>query len=68
MKTPNFLKTLLSAKSISSAMQDILLQMLKEMEKKAKGALGKGKRVVQSRDQAHMNLVLVQPCNSGQCL
>ena len=49
-------------------MQDILLQMSTELEMDGRKVSRKGKRVVQSRDQGNMNLVLVQSYNSSQAL
>ena len=58
----------LSASSISSTMKDILLQKSTVLKVETEKVLRKGKRVFQSRDQAEMNLVLVQSCNSSRDL
>ena len=46
-------------------MQDILLQKSTEFKMEGEGVLRKGKRVVQSREQASMILVLAQSCNKS---
>ena len=51
---------------MSSTMQDIFFQKSTELKLRVERFLRKGKRVVQSRDQANMNLVLVQSCSSSQ--
>ena len=65
IKTPISLITFISAISGSITMQDILLQKSTQIKKrKVERVLRKGKRIVHLRDQANMNLVLAQSCNS----
>ena len=56
----------ISASSISSTMQDILLQRLTVWKVETERVPRKGKRVVQSRGQAQVTLVLVQSHNSSR--
>ena len=65
IETPTAFYLLLCAKSISSTMQDILLQKRQSWKGKAKRVVGKGKRVVQSVDRGNMNFVFVRSCNSS---
>ena len=47
-------------------MQDVMLQKLTERKMEAEKSFRTGKKVVQSRDQAHMILILVPLCNSNE--
>ena len=57
-----------SVSSISSTIKDKLLQKSTEFKMEGERFLRKGKRVIQSRDRANMNLVPVQSCISNQVL
>ena len=70
IKIPSSLIMFSSVSSISSTMQDILLQKSPELKRKwrVEKIFRKGKRVLQSHGQASKNLVLAQSKNSGQVL